>query len=124
MNSHYTFWTYFLQAGPVVKAVMLILLSISIASWTYIIQRAIYLKQAKALAKEFEQKFWAGSDLTKLYGYISQKGDQVQGLERIFHAGFSEFIRLRKQTEITSQAVMDGVQRAMRIAYAYETDQL
>ena len=124
MSSQHIVWMYFFQAGPVVKTVMLILLAASIASWTFIIQRALYLKQAKTLLRDFEKQFWAGQSLTKLFNRASLRTEQLQGSERIFHAGFSEFIRLQNQQGASSDAILDGAQRAMRIAYAHETDQL
>jgi biopolymer transport protein TolQ len=45
-------------------------------------------------------------------------------LENIFQAGFREFSRLRKQPGISPDAVMEGSQRAMRIAYSHEMDRL
>ena len=43
-------------------------------------------------------------------------------MERIFEAGFKEFARLRKQDGISSEAVMEGAQRAMRVALSREVD--
>jgi biopolymer transport protein TolQ len=43
-------------------------------------------------------------------------------MERIFEAGFKEFARLRKQSGISSDAVMEGAQRAMRVAMSREVD--
>jgi biopolymer transport protein TolQ len=46
------------------------------------------------------------------------------GMEAIFRAGFKEFNRLSKQENQTRESIMDGVQRAMRIAIAREQDEL
>jgi biopolymer transport protein TolQ len=45
-------------------------------------------------------------------------------MERIFHAGFKEFARLRNQSGVLSTAILDGTQRAMRVALRREVDEL
>lgn len=114
---------YFMQAGPVVKLVMLLLLVASVISWTVIFQRLMFLRRERTLAKTFEESFWSGSDLTQLFNDL-KKTPQVTGLSSIFFAGFQEFIRLRSQIGSTAGMVMEGVQRAMRIANAKEMEKL
>jgi biopolymer transport protein TolQ len=48
----------------------------------------------------------------------------VVGLENIFRAGFKEFMRLRQKNDVAKEAVMDGAQRAMRVAYSREEEKL
>jgi biopolymer transport protein TolQ len=45
-------------------------------------------------------------------------------MERIFHAGFKEFARLRTQSGVRSAAILDGTQRVMRVALRREVDEL
>ena len=49
---------------------------------------------------------------------------QVVGMENIFRAGFKEFMRLRRQASVQRDAVMEGAQRAMRVAYSREEEKL
>jgi biopolymer transport protein TolQ len=63
-------------------------------------------------------------DLGKLYAQVNNRESSGVGLQAIFCAGFKEFTRLRQQTSIQPNAVMEGVQRAMRIACLRETDRL
>lgn len=102
---------------------MLCLLGFSIASWTMIIQRSKALNFAQVNAKSFEDKFWSGADLSKLYKEISARGS-YNGLESLFVAGFKEFARIRKSPDVSSQAVVDGTHRAMRVALSREVDGL
>jgi biopolymer transport protein TolQ len=44
--------------------------------------------------------------------------------ERVFEAGFREFIKLRKQSGMDVSSIMDGTRRAMRATYQREMDQL
>lgn len=124
MAAEQSIWFYFINASLLVKAVMLLLLGASIASWTIIFQRGMFLKRARQISAEFEEAFWSGSDLSKLYSDITASEYEAEGLESIFEAGFKEFARLRKQPGAAPAVVMEGVQRAMRIAYAREVDKL
>ena len=55
---------------------------------------------------------------------ISGSRYQASGLERIFEAGFKEFARLRKRGGIDPMAILEGSQRAMRVALHREVEQL
>jgi len=93
-------------------------------SWTCIIQRAIFLKKAREALLSFEDEFWSGINLAKLYSDINAQEKRPQGIKQMFVEGFREFIRLRKQNTEQTTFVMDGVQRAMRIAQAREIEKL
>ncbi|QBY05576.1 protein TolQ [Thalassotalea sp. HSM 43] len=123
MHAELSFFDLFLQASLLVKAVMLTLLGFSIASWTMIIQRSKVLNNAKNHAQSFEDKFWSGADLSKLYKEINSRGNFV-GLESLFVSGFKEFARIRKNPGASSQEVVDGTHRAMRVALSREVDEL
>ena len=114
-------------ASPAVQLVFLILLTLSIVSWVIIVQRWLVLVAAQKGVLSFEQRFWSGMDLTQLYkeGTQMQKEDlQIVGMENIFRAGFKEFMRLRAQSSVEGEAIMEGAQRAMRVAYSREEEKL
>jgi biopolymer transport protein TolQ len=116
-----------LDASPAVKFVLLILFFASIVSWVMIVQRWLVLSSATEGVRSFEQRFWSGMDLTQLYkeGSQMQKEEiQVVGLENLFRAGFKEFMRLRQQGSVDKEAIMEGAQRAMRVAYSREEEKL
>lgn len=123
MNYDTTLLNYFWQAGLVVKCVMLILACASIFSWTYILQRGFYLQDVKSAVKKFEQQFWGGEDLSKLYAGSSRKAE-AEGTEAIFQAGFKEFVRFRRLPNATMDDVMDNTKRAMKVAQMREQDKL
>lgn len=123
MSAELSILDLFLLASPLVKTVMLILLGFSIASWAMIIQRRKVLKAARHQLQTFEDKFWSGADLSKLYAEVNAK-EQIDGIESLFVAGFKEFARLRKSNLSTPQAVVDGTHRAMRVALSREVDSL
>jgi biopolymer transport protein TolQ len=123
MTTDASLWSFVSHAGPVVKIVMALLATASIASWTIIFQRSIFLSGAKDDIRNFEKRFWSGSDLHLLYSNIDTRHKELAGLEHIFVVGFEEFNRLNKQA-VTPEAVMEGTGRAMRIAVAQEVDKL
>jgi biopolymer transport protein TolQ len=124
MATDQSLWVYFIDASMVVKIVMLMLLAASVMSWTFIFQRGAFLKRARLAIDDFEERFWSGAELNKLYVEIAARKDETEGLENIFQAGFKEFARLRKQAGVTANVVMEAVQRAMRIARSHEMDKM
>ena len=115
------------EATLTVQLVMLTILGLSVMSWVVIVQRAMVLNAAKRGVLSFEERFWSGMDLSQLYkeGTQMQREDvPVVGLENIFRAGFKEFMRLRQQARVDREAVMEGAQRAMRVAYSREEEKL
>ncbi len=102
---------------------MLTLLTFSVVCWAMIFQRRKVINTAGQELQEFEDKFWSGADLSKLYSETTAK-TQVQGIESLFLAGFKEFARLRKSQINNPQAIVDGTHRAMRVALSREVDNL
>ena len=129
MNIDSAFFNYFLNSSSIIKLVILLLLLASIMSWTFIFQRAFSLKYAKRSIIKFEESFWSGADLTKLYNQLTHsnhatKNTDLDGMAHIFTAGFKEFVRLRKQSGLSPAIILEGAQRAMRIARAQEMEKL
>jgi len=123
MSVEPSLWSFIANAGLVVKLVMLLLFSASIISWTLIFQRSMFLREARNAIKTFETRFWSGMELSKFYLELSKRKNDLSGLEHIFFAGFNEFMRLNKQSA-GQEIVLDGAERAMRIALAREMDEL
>jgi biopolymer transport protein TolQ len=111
------------DASFIVQLVMFSLFLASVVSWYFIFQRAAYFKSAKRDQLVFEERFWSGMDLNQLYK-DANKGQVRPGLELIFKAGFKEFNRLKQQENIERGAVMEGTQRAMRVALSRESERL
>ena len=123
MSAEFSIFDLVLEASLLVKFVMLVLLGFSVSCWAMIFQRRKVLSLAKQQLKSFEDKFWSGADLSKLYNEISVK-NQIQGIESLFVAGFKEFARLRKSHIDNPQIIVDGTHRAMRVALSREVDSL
>ena len=123
MNADMSLFALISEASLLVKLVMLSLLLISLYSWTLIFRKRAELAQALKDADNFEDKFWSGNELNKLYEDITARPHASRGMEGIFETCFKEFIRLKK-TVPDSNFVLDGTQRVMRISLAREIDQL
>ena len=124
MNVDLSILHLILNASHVVQLVMAMLLLVSLVSWMRTFRKAVVLKHARREADAFEDKFWSGGDLTQLYTNIAARPHNRAGMEMIFESGFREFARLRQQHTAEPKAVLDGAQRAMRIALAREIDRL
>ncbi len=124
MEADLSITSLILGASLLVKLVMLALLSASVASWSLVIRKRRALLDAMRTAKGFEDQFWSAEDLTALFNRISQQRHPSDGLQRIFEAGFKEFARLRKKDGIAPEMILEGSQRAMRIAVSRELEDL
>ena len=113
-----------LQASIPVKFVLLILLAASSMSWWHIFLKMFALKRAKRDTENFEKEFWGGADLNVMFKRVSDDREAAGEIERVFEAGFREFLKLRRQAGASVNVIMDGTRRAMRAAYQRELDGL
>ena len=112
------------NASIVVKIVMGLLLVASLFSWTYIFMKVFQIRRARAQADAFEREFWSGSDLVGLYQRAASGRYASSGMERIFEAGFKEFLKLKGRPGSDLSALLDGTRRAMKATYQREMDTL
>jgi len=124
MGNELQIWELVMQASWLVKLVMLLLLLASVASWVIIFRKRQVLGEATREAQGFEEKFWSGTDLTAMHEAITSTHRSTRGMEKVFESGFSEFLRMRQQGRMTPNAMVEGAQRAMRIALTRETEEL
>lgn len=127
MTENLSIWALIMGASIPVQLVMLILFMASMISWVMIIQRGRYLRQAQENYREFEQTFWSGVDLNQLFNDITAKlhdNANIDGLESVFRSGFREFNRLIQQKNVDPDVVMEGTERAMRVALSREEEKL
>jgi len=111
------------EASFVVQLVMLSLVLASITSWVMIFQRSIFLRQVERDLNDFENHFWSGIDLRELQDDLDG-AESLTPVENVFVAGFKEYTRLSETTRNEPDAIMQGVQRAMRIALTREGERL
>jgi biopolymer transport protein TolQ len=124
VNSDLSILHLVMGASPLVQAVLVALLLASILSWTAILQKRKVLRRARLAADAFEDRFWSGTDLGAIYQQLGRRNHDLAGMERIFEAGFKEFMRLHKQSGAEARAMVEGAQRAMRVVLSREVDEL
>lgn len=107
-----------------VQLVMLLLLLASLVSWWYIFIKVTMISRADREADAFENAFWTGGDLNKLYESVTTGRRSAQGMAAIFEAGFKEYAKLKRQGGMETSDVMEGARRAMRAAFNREMDEL
>lgn len=112
-------WYLIASADLVVQAVMLLLVVLSVMSWSMIFRRYKVIGGARRAGTAFEERFWSGEDLSTLYQQVKKAPNPESGQEAIFRAGFQEFVRLSKSSR-DADAMMVGAQRAMRVALQRE----
>ena len=112
------------SASLPVQLVMALLLLTSFMSWWFIFRKMFTIRLAMKQSDEFEDTFWKGPDLNKLYQSAGNARHTTGSMERIFEAGFREFVKNKRQPGMDISTVMDGTRRAMRATYQREMDGL
>ena len=112
------------RASFLVQLVMIALLLASILSWAIIYLKYHVVKQAKEETLKFEDQFWSGINLSDLYTRVKRSPNELNGPARIFEAGFAEYLRILKQANVSTEMMLLGVQRSMKVSLAREEERL
>jgi biopolymer transport protein TolQ len=111
-----------LEASLIVQLVMLLLVFLSLASWTVIFGKFFGLGRVRGFNEEFEREFWSGRNLNDLYNLAIDNPRKGGPMERIFASGMREFLKLRERRVNDAGALLDGARRAMRASFQREMD--
>ena len=122
MNQEFSIVQLLLDASWVVQAVVLLLLFVSLMSWTAIFRKLLSLSDVQRLNDEFEREFWSGKSLQELFAAAQQNAKLAGPMERIFASGMREYQKLRERRITDSGLLMDGARRAMRASLQREMD--
>ena len=122
MNQDFSIIKLLLDASWVVQAVVLLLLTVSVMSWTAIFRKLLSLSDVQRLNDEFEREFWSGKSLQELFAAAQQNAKLSGPMERIFASGMREYQKLRERRITDSGLLMDGARRAMRASLQREMD--
>jgi biopolymer transport protein TolQ len=121
-------WQLVLDASPVVKLVMLVLVLMSVSCWFIIGGKLVQLLRANAQSARFLSIFW---DKEQGAAWTTERLEAVYGkarplasspLARVFHAGYVELARIGGGADATQpaqpavQADLDSIARALRRA--------
>ena len=113
-----------LQASLLVQLVMAVLVLASLVSWTVIFHKTQIFKRLRHEADDFEAEFWSGGELNSLYRRCTESGTEPKGMTSIFVSGYREYSRLAGNSAIERTDLIEGVQRAMRVALSREVEVL
>jgi len=82
-------WGLFMMADPIVKSVMIMLVVASVWCWAIIFQKRGMLSRLNRRASRFEDTFWSGEALDKIYDRV--KNSKQDPLLTTFSAGMDEW---------------------------------
>lgn len=102
---------------------MAILVLASLASWTLMLIKSSQLSKAQKKLDIFEDRFWSGISLNKLYSDLANHTNR-QGMAAIFFNGYHEYARINKGATPRALPLTNTAQRAMRVAETREVDKL
>ena len=112
----------FLEAGLVVKTVMILLFIASILSWLIIVERFKFFKKIRSTNDLFLKNFWTEKDLDNLMKNISQS-ENVYGAMNLFNNSYKEFKNLSSQTNM-SESDLESINRLMRVSIASDEEEM
>ena len=112
----------FLEAGLVVKIVMLLLFIASVLSWIVIVERYNFFRKIKNLNSTFLKKFWSGQNLDTLYEEVSTK-DRAYGAMSLFKNSFDEYNNINTDQSIT-ELDLESINRSMRVSIASDEEDM
>jgi biopolymer transport protein TolQ len=113
----------FLEAGMVVKTVMMILLIASLLTWIVIVERYNFYKKIRLINDSFLERFWSGEDLNLLYSEIKTETVPIYGALSVFKNSFKEFLQIDQNNQIT-ELDLEGINRSMRVAIASDEEEM
>ncbi len=120
----FTLWGMFASADIVVQLVMVMLIAASIWCWAIIFDKTMKFKKLNVVTDAFEDRFWSGESLEKLYGEVKTAPDHP--LAVVFVAAMREWQKsISKDGRVKDRnSLQDRVNRVMRVAIARESDRL
>ncbi|GIK47378.1 MAG: protein TolQ [Hyphomonadaceae bacterium] len=114
-----TVLTLFMQADPVVKAVMLILAVASVWSWAIAVDKWLQFGDLDAQARKFEREFWSGRSMDDVDDRGSDRPRDA--LSRIYATAAREFREARRSgLGDGGQQLLERVDRLMQAQISRE----
>ena len=115
----------FLAADPVVKAVMLGLIIVSIFTWAIIFDKILKLRGLRAHARAFEDSFWSGGSIEELYDKVGTNPHDPMSL--VFSEAMREWRNskdLARKSEEVRASLRARIQQIMNLTIDREMERL
>lgn len=122
-TSDVTLLSLFLEAGFVVKVVMMGLLAASVWTWAIVVNKVIAFKKVKIQLDRFEDLFWSGQSLEELYRSLSER-KKNSGMGAIFLSAMQEWKKSFERGAKTPMGLQMRIDKAMDVALARESEAL
>jgi len=115
-------WHLFVQAGWVVKLVMIGLLAASIWTWAIIVDKLVAFARMRGALNRFEQIFWSGQSLEELYRTLADR--KTTGMGAIFVAAMREWKKSFEKGAKSPLGLQMRIDKAMDLALTREMERL
>jgi len=115
-------WALFMQAGWVVKLVMIGLLAASIWTWAIVVDKMLSFSRMRRSLERFEQVFWSGQSLDDLYRTLSERN--ALGMGSIFVAAMREWKKSFEKGAKSPIGLQNRIDKAMDLALTREMEKL
>ena len=112
------------SAGLVVQLVMIILVLMSIYSWTVIMSKKKILMDASNDVENFHQEFERESELSVLYKNLPPLASDWTAMEDIFGSGYKEFTHSKSTSSQLRIMNSERAYRSMNTSASNEIDRL
>jgi len=112
------------NAGLVVQLVMIILVLMSIYSWTVIMSKKKILMDASSDIDTFHEEFERNDKLDKLYKNLPPLASDWSAMEDIFGSGYKEFTHTKSTSNQSLIMNSERAYRAMNTSASNEIDRL
>ena len=120
--AHLSIWALFMQAGWVVKLVMIGLLCASIWTWAIIVDKLVSYARMRLSLNRFEQVFWSGQSLEELYRTLADR--KTTGMGAIFVAAMREWKKSFEKGAKSPLGLQTRIDKAMDLALTREMERL
>jgi biopolymer transport protein TolQ len=121
-TSDVTLWSLFMQAGFVVKIVMLGLIGASIWTWAIVADKWISFGKFRRQLDQFEQVFWSGQSLEELYRTLADR--KSSGMSAIFVSAMREWKKSFERGAKSPIGLQMRIDKAMDVTLAREAEAL
>lgn len=121
-TSDVTLFSLFMQAGLVVKLVMLGLVAASIWTWAIVVDKWMAFGKVSRQLDQFEQIFWSGQSLEELYRTLADR--KTAGMGAIFVAAMKEWKKSFERGARSPIGLQMRIDKAMDVTLAREAEAL
>ena len=118
----FSIWALFSRATMPVKLVIIILILMSVWSWTIAINKRLAIRLSRKRVLSFDREFWSGEPLDELFDKVG--GNPRGGSAVIFSAGMTEWRRSHREDGAMIPGAQSRIERSMDVALSKEANRL